>query len=313
MDLPKITEAQFKERLGICAVERTITEMRGIWRETRNTDVGIDGQIEFVDDEGVCTGQIVAAQVKSGASYFLRGDENYIYFKPDPRHCHYWANFPLPVIFFLHNPDTADTFWLDVRRYLRSSSIVSNTTIRIPRENILTFDKRRHLLETIRSSERLLTISEVVKELALEINNSSNITFTFLELFGLGLTDIGRKLFFSTDLYLQVAEAKSELTGHGISIGAVEYNFIGDYIRFLISQNLIYYDLSDFLIDWDDRELVPIILCPLTLRGKAVVDYLHNLRQGLFHERYISIDLMSAPPPFQDITLLINEINSTTS
>ena len=74
----------------------------------------------------------------------------------------------------------------------------------------------------------------------------------------------------------------------------------------MVSQNLIHYDFTDYLIDWEDRELQPTFLCSLTVRGtrllKALLDiageekgvfrskaiglmdeYLHNLQSNLDH------------------------------
>lgn len=53
----------------------------------------------------------------------------------------------------------------------------------------------------------------------------------------------------------------------GISI---DHCFIDSYIEFLVSQKLIFYDYSDYLIDLKERHLIPVFLCPLTSRGKEV-------------------------------------------
>lgn len=67
--LPIVSLNYFTEREGVIAVERIVNELRCIWRETINKDVGIDGQIEHVDERGNATGHLVAVQVKSGTSY----------------------------------------------------------------------------------------------------------------------------------------------------------------------------------------------------------------------------------------------------
>ena len=64
MNLPKVPATQYQERLGINIVAETLARMNLVWRETKSIDVGIDGQIEFVNEEFEATGQIVAAQVK---------------------------------------------------------------------------------------------------------------------------------------------------------------------------------------------------------------------------------------------------------
>ncbi|WP_221928138.1 DUF4365 domain-containing protein [Pseudomonas syringae] len=69
MDLPKAGTTYTQERLGIAAVQYYAARRNQIWRETGTGDVGIDGNIEFVNAEGFATGRIVAVQVKSGPSY----------------------------------------------------------------------------------------------------------------------------------------------------------------------------------------------------------------------------------------------------
>ena len=59
-----------QERNGILAFSMEVNKLGLIWRETPMVDVGIDGQIELVDDDGNATGRILAVQIKSGASYF---------------------------------------------------------------------------------------------------------------------------------------------------------------------------------------------------------------------------------------------------
>lgn len=312
MDLPKVTENQFKERLGVCAVERKLTEIKLIWRETRNTDVGIDGQIEVIDDNGFCTGRVVAAQVKSGSSFFSRRDEDFVYFTPEIKHRHYWSNFPVPVYLFVHNPDTDETLWIDARRFLRSPSNAGEPTIKIPNTNLLNSESRIQILESIGSfGEALLEVDGILKGLATQRINIGGNIISFLELFGLGLVDIGKKLFFSMNLLLNIAEYKSKSGQFFFPIGSAEYEFVNNYIRFLISQNLILYDFSEYLIDWEDREIVPIFITALSPRGQAVVCDLCDLRSGLFHEGIIEIDFKSAPPNFEVIEKLLIDLTQT--
>jgi hypothetical protein len=40
-----------------------------IFRETSNSDTGVDGQLEEVDEQCHATGRIMAVQIKSGSSY----------------------------------------------------------------------------------------------------------------------------------------------------------------------------------------------------------------------------------------------------
>jgi hypothetical protein len=99
------------ERIGVNAVERIVTkEFKWIWRGQDVADFGIDGQIEVVDGNGQPTGQLLAVQVKSGASYFRRGHEAVGFYVSDA-HLKYWDQHTLPVILVLHNPEDEQTIW----------------------------------------------------------------------------------------------------------------------------------------------------------------------------------------------------------
>jgi hypothetical protein len=57
----------------------------------------------------------------------------------------------------------------------------------------------------------------------------------------------------------------------GMGIGSKEYNFLFRYIEFLVSQDLANVDLGDCLVDWNDREMVPRFIAPLSSRGRGLV------------------------------------------
>jgi hypothetical protein len=84
--------------------------MQWIWREQFTSDVGIDAQIEAVDNSGKPSGKLIAVQVKGGSSYF-RGTETTIPFYVDDEHMRYWDGHSLPVIVILHNPESGQTVW----------------------------------------------------------------------------------------------------------------------------------------------------------------------------------------------------------
>ena len=67
MKLPSVPANLHQERAGVLAVASEVNRMGLIWRETEMVDVGIDGHIEFVDDLGRATGQLVA-RPRSGAA-----------------------------------------------------------------------------------------------------------------------------------------------------------------------------------------------------------------------------------------------------
>ena len=79
MTAPVLRETYFEEQRGLNAVMSKLTEMRFIWRATPNADIGIDGQIEAVGEDGMCEGHVLAAQVKSGKSYFEKQTDDAIF------------------------------------------------------------------------------------------------------------------------------------------------------------------------------------------------------------------------------------------
>jgi hypothetical protein len=63
----------------------------------------------------------------------------------------------------------------------------------------------------------------------------------------------------STIAEVNLAASDSEF---GVGIGHAEHEFLFDYVRFLVSQDLAAVDFGDCLIDWQDRQMHPRTLLP---------------------------------------------------
>jgi len=277
----QIINNYFTEREGVMAVERAVNQMRCIWRETANADVGIDGQIEYVDNNGGCTGHVVAVQVKSGNSYLKRVAGG-ISFSPSERHASYWERFPLPVIVVIHDPFSGNSYWGDIRRHLRSDQNKTKIII-VPEEQKLDIGNRDALFESCGAlGIPPLTELEVVKALIQQKSNNAAFDISFFDIFSNGLTDIGRKLFFSLDFCVDIAEIRlaAKKSPLGVSMGYQEHVFMDSYINFITAQSLVVIDYCDYLIDRDERQMSPTMLMPLTARGRCVRDLLRSLGQG---------------------------------
>ena len=285
--MPSVPGNYFQEQAGVLALFSIAQSLRCIWRPTPNADLGIDGQLELINQDGRSTGQVVAVQIKSGKSYVKRGDDLDIVYHPEQKHRLYWSSFPIPVMLAIHDPDANLIYWTDARRYLRSVFNRDSKAIKIPRLQVLNEAARAALLETCGAFDTpLLPVKEVAVRLASTRTKNSTFNISFLELFALGSIDIGRKLFFNIDLCLQIAELKPQPAieqGEDALLVAVptpsfeDYEFINQYIRFLVSQGLVYYDFYDFLVDWEERQVTPIFASPLTRRGREVQEYLNSL------------------------------------
>ena len=240
MELPRVRDTDFTERLGVNAVDYIVTRARCIWRETFLRDVGIDGQIEHVTDDGRATGRMVLVQVKSGPSYFRRQTESHILYTPDDRHRNYWGHAPLPVILCLHNPDDERTIWVDARREIQQGR---SDPIQVPCSQ--TFDiSGVHL--ALQSDAGPLPIDpmkpeEILSEMRVIRTNNASCNLSFLDLFVHGLTDICHSVYFGMDLVMEIAEARLANSGSpfGVGIGGDEYEFLDRYISFIAAHDLV--------------------------------------------------------------------------
>jgi hypothetical protein len=269
---PRIDAKYFQERAGVHKVAILLTSIGLVFRETSNADVGIDGYVELVDESGEATGATVAVQIKSGSSYLRDGGDFWRYY-PEEKHRCYWEMYPLPVVLMLHDPTDDRVYWADVRRQLRSDQH-SDAFLSISKHSYLSRDSQRALFESCGTAgEGLLTPRDALKHLALTQNANACFPVSHLDLFLEGLTDIGRKIFFSAGMCWDLAE--SRLGGDaptGVGMGSEEQRFLDLYLRFLVEQSLAHIDYSDVLIDLYDRQMFPTLLVPLTSRGRDVRD-----------------------------------------
>lgn len=151
------------ERIGVSAIESIVAcELKWIFREQMIADMGIDAQLELVDD-GHPTGKLVGLQIKTGAGNFTVKDDCLVYYGNNT-HREYWINHSLPVILVAHLPETKETIWAHV-----VSENIEETPkgwkISIPRANVFGGEKKSQLSRIFEGSEaqqrlRKLTIDE---------------------------------------------------------------------------------------------------------------------------------------------------------
>lgn len=276
MTLPAATDTYFQERRGVIAVSNLVNELKLIWRETPNADVGIDGQIEHVDDEGKCTGKLLALQVKSGPSYFQNEDEDCYRYYPSSKHINYWRDFPIPVILVLYDTRSKIAFWADARQQLKNL-FAAGVAIKVPKSQVLDSHSRNTIFGTAGSLvSKVLSVPEAVKALAALQCTESQFQVGALDLFGLGMINIGRQLFFSMDLCMEIAECRSST---GVAVNTQVHDFIQSYVEFLISQNLAHFDYSDYLIERDVYQMVPIIVATYTERGREAIKIINSFKK----------------------------------
>ena len=272
---PKVDAAFSQERLGVNAVAAFAAANNLIWRENNSKDVGIDGHLEYVNEAGMATGRMIALQIKSGPSFFRHDDGESWRFYPEEKHRTYWERFPVPVIVVLHKPDTGESFWIDVRHAYRRGAQDEAVAISVSKNQTLSSITGVKLFENagVFSGVFMDSVEEVL--LALVNTRSAEAAFplSYFQLFVGGLTNIVRSLHFGMDLVAETIEMNLAFarSDYGMGMGAREYDFVFGYIQFLVAQDLADIDFGDCLIDWNDREMVPRFVAPLTRRGRDLV------------------------------------------
>jgi Domain of unknown function (DUF4365)/RTX calcium-binding nonapeptide repeat (4 copies) len=106
------------------------------FREQPTSDYGIDAQAEKLNDHGKAGGKLIALQIKTGASYFRKRGDGYVYYGEE-RHREYWTNHSLPVFLILHNPETGGTLWQRIERHLIEDGDDGRWAIQIPANQTL--------------------------------------------------------------------------------------------------------------------------------------------------------------------------------
>lgn len=300
MSTPIVTDKYYKEREGVLKVALELNSYGYIFRETPNGDVGIDGQIEQVGENGETTGKIVAAQIKSGNSYLVDKDDHFVFY-PHEKHRNYWAVFPLPVILFVYYPNDGRIYFADVRYQLNIPNGNSNY-ITLNKDIYLNSTTAKNIFETVGNfGIPYYPIDQVFDIMVSTVCANLTFSISYLDLFTQGLTNNCRHVYFSMDLAMNIAEYNNE-TEFGFGIGYTEHEFLHDYAKFVMSQNLATIDYSSYLIDWKERQLQPTFIAPINGRGYELLNFIKSVEEKykdqlppttLIRERFIEMQFHS--------------------
>jgi small GTP-binding protein len=101
-----------------------VGEAGQIFRPTQNSDHGIDGEIEFKDDQGRASGKRLYVQLKSGDSYLKqrKHDGAEVFQIKNSRWADYWQQQAYAVMLVIRTSD-GEIRWMDVSAYLKRESI----------------------------------------------------------------------------------------------------------------------------------------------------------------------------------------------
>ena len=98
-------------RMGVSAASLVFEAWGWLFREQPIEDYGIDAHVEPLDGPEQPARQLLALQIKTGASFFAEETQDGWWFRDTRRHWHYWLGHVLPVVIILYNPQTGKLFW----------------------------------------------------------------------------------------------------------------------------------------------------------------------------------------------------------
>lgn len=141
-----------KERALVGEVISTVALARQISREKPVSDHGIDMEIEFKNDSGEASGQMLFLQLKSGDSYLrTNADGKEIFVVKNERHVEYWKAQLAPVMLVVRTSN-GEIRWMEIREHLRKKARDGETVTRIefqgePFDTVSIMKWRQHMLE----------------------------------------------------------------------------------------------------------------------------------------------------------------------
>ncbi|MEO0475929.1 MAG: DUF4365 domain-containing protein, partial [Planctomycetota bacterium] len=118
-------DAQALEQILFGHVQAITGEANQIFRMLTQFDYGIDGEIEFKDDDGKASGKKVYVQLKSGNSYLRtrKSDGREVFDVKHDRHLTYWLEQPVDVFLVIRQTDEQsgqqEIRWMNVTEYLK--------------------------------------------------------------------------------------------------------------------------------------------------------------------------------------------------
>jgi HEAT repeat protein len=114
-----LSDSPSKEGVLVHEVGLIVSSAGHFFREVLKYDEGIDGEVEFRNEQGRGSGQRVYLQLKSGDSYLrTRKRDGKEVFTIKPRHAQYWQSQAYPVLLVIRD-SRGQIRWMNVTEYLQ--------------------------------------------------------------------------------------------------------------------------------------------------------------------------------------------------
>lgn len=118
-------DTQALEQILIGHIMAITGEANQIFRPVTMFDYGIEGEVEFKDNDGKASGKKIYVQLKSGNSYLRtrKGDGREVFDVTNDRHLDYWVSQSVDVYLVIRQKDEMSSDetirWMNVTRYLK--------------------------------------------------------------------------------------------------------------------------------------------------------------------------------------------------
>jgi hypothetical protein len=118
-----VLDNESRELLAVHHAGFIVAEAGQIYRGYTNSDHGIDGEIEFKNDQGQASEKRLYLQLKSGDSYLKKRqrDGAEVFQIKEARWAEYWQQQAYPVMLVIRTSD-GQIRWMDVSAYLKLES-----------------------------------------------------------------------------------------------------------------------------------------------------------------------------------------------
>ncbi len=131
---------------GVNAVSQIVNDVFG-WIFRRNHTEYNFG-IDVVTENGGVTGQTLAIQIKSGASYFSTETPSSFTYYGETKHLNYYLNSAVPIILLIHNPECKASYWVRFEG-AKTERTSTGWKISVPKKNKLSLGTKSDFLEIV--------------------------------------------------------------------------------------------------------------------------------------------------------------------
>ena len=121
----RVLDTQALEQILIGHMMAICGEANQLFRPVTMFDYGIDGEVEFKDNDGKPSGKKIYVQLKSGDSHLRtrKTDGQEIFDMKNDRHLEYWVSQPVDVYLVIRHKDEVSgqeaIHWMNITRYLK--------------------------------------------------------------------------------------------------------------------------------------------------------------------------------------------------